>query len=301
MSITDIRLENSAYIAEFSARYGGNCYRLFHKQSGRELLRTPCFEQALREEIYLYGNPILFPPNRIRGGKFTFEGREYAFPINEPSTGCHIHGALYETPFGVENQTPTQVRFVYQAKTGEYLSFPHSFRIKREYRLDIDGLHERIETCNLSEKNMPFMLAFHTTLRLPDIEKTTLFLPVGREQVRDERFLPTLEYVGDRARERELNAGSFEIGKQAVSALYESKGMRAELLFDEKKQKIVYEGDERYAYRMLWRREGADFVVIEPQTCAIDCFHLERSAEEKGLIIIGAGETVTLRTRFSVE
>ena len=301
MFITDVQIENENYIAEFSARYGGNCYRLFYKKSGKEILRTPPSEQLLNKEIYLYGNPILFPPNRIRGGRFTFEDREYVFPINEPQTGCHIHGQLYKTPFTVVGQTPTEVCFAYAAKAGEYLSFPHAFTIKRRYRLAADGLHEWVETTNHSSQNMPFMLAFHTTFNLWDTERATLFLPVGREQVRDERFLPTLEYVGGREREDGLNSGTFLIGRHAISALYESKGVCAEIACMRQEQKIVYEADTRYAYRMLWRKEGADFVVIEPQTCAIDCFHLEKKAEEKGLIVIGAGETVCLHTRFAME
>ena len=61
----------------------------FIKASQKDLLRSPVSEQQLNEEIYLYGNLILFPPNRTRSGKFTFEDREYVFPINEPQT-CAI-------------------------------------------------------------------------------------------------------------------------------------------------------------------------------------------------------------------
>ena len=301
VSITNIRLENNDYIAEFSSRYGGNCYRLFHKQSGKELLRSPANEEKLNEEIYLYGNPILFPPNRTRGGKFTFEGREYVFPVNEPQTGCHLHGELFRTPFSVEKHTQNDVWFSYTAKAGEYLSFPHAFALKRRYILQDDGLHEWVDVCNRSGQNMPFMLAFHTTLCLWDTDSATLRMPVGREQLRDKNYLPTLEYAGGREREQSLIDGTFAIGKNAVSALYESTGLRAELSCTSEKRKLVYQADEQYAYRMLWRRDGADFVAIEPQTCAIDCFHLEKSAQEKGLIIIAAGETVTLHTRLYME
>lgn len=301
MSINDIRLENNEYIAEFSSRYGGNCYRLFHKPSQKDLLRSPVSEQQLNEEIYLYGNPILFPPNRTRGGRFTFEGREYVFPINEPQTGCHLHGELLKTPFLVETHTKDEVCFAYEAKAGEYLCFPHAFCIKRRYTLTEQGLIEQVDVCNNSKQNMPFMLAFHTTLCLWNKESATLRLPVGREQLRDKNYLPTLEYAGGREREKALCNGTFAIGRTAVSALYESTGSRAELTFAGEKKKLVYEADERYAYRMLWRRENADFVAIEPQTCAIDCFHLKSSAEENGLIVIGAGERISLHTRLGLE
>lgn len=303
---TDVKIENEEYVAEFQSKFGGNCYRLQHKKSGVELLRTPETEEELLSDMYLYGNPVLFPPNRIRGGEFTFGGRRYAFPVNEPATGCHIHGTLYKTPFAVEERTENSATFVYRAKAGEYLSFPHAFTLRRRYVLQADGLHEWVETTNDSSETMPFMLAFHTTFNVPFLPDSSdrdyrLFMPVGREQVRDERYLPTLEYIGGREREKALSAGSFEICGNAVSALYESAGERAEIRHLPSGRAIVYEGERAYGYRMLWKRAGADFAVIEPQTCAIDCFHLETSAQEKGLISIPPNATVKLHTRFALE
>ena len=61
--LADIMLESGGYLAEFSSVRGGVCYRLFHKTSGREILRTPESEDALRENAFLYGNPVLPPPS----------------------------------------------------------------------------------------------------------------------------------------------------------------------------------------------------------------------------------------------
>ena len=132
---TDVKLENGGYVAEFRSDLGGNCYRLYHKESGAELLRSPENEEKLFSQMYLYGNPILFPPNRIRDGEFEFEGRKYVFPINEPATNSHIHGALYKKAFKIVKQTSSAVEFLFEAKTGEYLGFPHNFHIERAYEL----------------------------------------------------------------------------------------------------------------------------------------------------------------------
>ncbi len=303
---TDIKISSCAYEAYFRSDLGGNCYRLYHKPTGSELLRTPKDEDELFEEIYLFGNPILFPCNRIRGGKFTFEGREYSFPINEPSTSCHIHGELYKTQFRVSEHKDDRVTFCFEAKAGEYLGFPHDFKIERSYLLSEDGLCETVKVTNLSHENMPFMLAFHTTLNLPfspvgSAEDCTLTLPVVREQLRDKNYLPTLEYAFGRERDRSLCDGSYKVSAESVSALYETSSPVAEIYDESAKASLLYEGDGIYKYRMLWRREGANFVVIEPQTCAIDCFHLEKSAEENGLITVKPSESITLRTQFSIK
>jgi len=302
---TDVKLENGGYIAEFRSDLGGNCYRLYHKASGAELLRTPESEEKLFSEIYLFGNPILFPPNRIRNGEFEFDGRKYQFPINERSTGSHIHGALYKMPFKTLSVGSDKVEFLYKANAGEYLDFPHAFRVLRTYTLTENGLNESVKVFNDSDTKMPFMLAFHTTFNIPFArgaceENCYMKVAVGKEHIRDEKYLPTLEYIGGRERELQLNSGTYPISSGALSAFYDNFDSKSEIIDTDKGLKIVYEGSEDYKYRMLWVKAGGNLAVIEPQTCAIDCFHLEEPAEKKGIISIMPGESKEFITNFSI-
>ena len=303
---TDVTLRACGYIAEFRSDLGGNCYRLCHEASGAELRRSPCDEKQLFSEIFLFGNAILFPPNRIRGGEFEFEGRHYAFPVNEKATGCHLHGELYKTPFCIAEKTDTRVKFFYTAKAGEYLGFPHAFKLWRTYTLSEDGMEESVTVTNLSEKNMPFMLAFHTTFNAPFIsgsktEDCFVKVAVGREHIRHEKYLPTLEYVGGRERELLMNSGDYPVAAGPLSAFYSCTGRDTTITDRKSGKRIVYESDSDYGYRMLWRKDGAPYFVAEPQTSAIDCFHLEAPAEEKGLITVAPGESKTLITKFKIE
>ncbi len=305
MMYTDVKLENGGYVAEFRSDIGGNCYRLYHKDSGAELLRSPKSEEELFSQIYLFGNAILFPPNRIRGGEFEFDGRKYSFPINEPATNSHLHGALYKAPFKIRDQSADRVVFCFEAKAGEYLGFPHAFRIERVYELSDGGLSETVKVYNDSELPMPFMLAFHTTFNVPFTpgaceENCYMKVAVGSEHLRDEKYLPTLEYASGRERERELNEGRFPISAGALSAFYDNFNSASEILDTERGLKIVYESSEQYKYRMLWIKKGGNLAVIEPQTCAIDCFHLEEPAEKKGLIVIKPNGCETLVTKFKL-
>ena len=136
---------------------------------------------------------------------------------------------------------------------------------------------------------MPFMLAFHTTFNIPFApeaceENCYMKVAVGKEHLRDEKYLPTLEYASGREREIQLNEGSYPISASALSAFYDNFSSESEIIDTDSGLKIVYEGSEQYKYRMLWVKKGGNLAVIEPQTCAIDCFHLEEPAEKKGLI-----------------
>lgn len=302
---TDVKIDFGGYVAEFRSDLGGNCYRLCHKESGAELLRSPESEEKLFSEIYLFGNPILFPPNRVRGGEFEFEGRKYNLPINEPKTNSHIHGALYKKPFEVVEKNEASVSFLYKAEAGEYIGFPHAFRVLRRYELSENGLTETVKVFNDSDTNMPFMLAFHTTFNIPfspdgKEESCYMKVAVGKEHLRDTNYLPTLEYEGGREREMQLNTGNYPIASDALSAFYDNFDPKSEIIDKTSGLKIVYEGSEQYKYRMLWVKKGGNLAVIEPQTCAIDCFHLEEPAEKKGLLVIAPGRSEELVTRFSL-
>ena len=65
----------------------------------RHILRSPQNMDTLKKEPYVYGIPLLFPANRVEKGMFTFDGKSYHFPINEPARNNHIHGLMFDAPF----------------------------------------------------------------------------------------------------------------------------------------------------------------------------------------------------------
>ncbi len=305
MIATDIHLLGGGYEADISSQKGGICFRLVHTPTGADLLRTPRDEEHWKENVYLFGNPPLFPPNRIVGGTFDFNGSTYTLPLNEPQTGCHIHGALWNLPFMVEDPERDRVKLVYRAKANEYIGFPHAFTFVREYRLDEAGLTETDTVTNDSDTPMPFMLAYHTTFNLPFLkdgkrEDLRFSLPVGREEMRTEQFIPTGVFRDPAEREAEMQSGAYVPFGKHLSAFYECAG---EMLLTDTASgiSISYTGDEQYPYRMLFQTASGEFFVCEPQTCAIDCFHLEGDPMDHGLIVLNPTEVREFKTRIAVK
>ena len=302
---TDIQLMGGGYVANISSCRGGTCFRLLHTPTGADILRTPRDAAHLKENVFLFGNPLLFPPNRILGGKFTFDGREYVFPLNEPATGCHVHGALYEQPFAIEELRQDYVRLSFHAKAGEYIHFPHAFTFVREYTLDEDGLKETDSITNQSEQRMPFFLAYHTTFRLAPFkdsrpEDARVRLALGREEMRTEKFIPTGEFRAPGAREAAFASGTYAPHGTHLSAFYECSDTMT-LTDSASGASVCYEGDPQFPYRMLFASADGGFFVCEPQTTAIDCFHLPSDAREYGLVTVEPKETKIYQTRIYVQ
>ena len=142
------------------------------------------------------------------------------------------------------------------------------------------------------------MLAFHTTFLA---RGCLLQQAVGREQLRDGHFLPTGEYAQGRLRDREIGAGTFAVGSEHLSALYEARDDTAVLSDPERRERVCYRASAEYGYRMLFSPANSDYICIEPQTCAIDCFHLPTPPEQNGLIVLHPEKQKTLRTKIWLE
>jgi len=301
---SDIILQNGGYTAYINSTDGAVCYRLRSETLDAELLRTPESEEQLNSNRFLFGTPILFPPNRIHTGTFTFEGREYRFPINEPETNCHLHGDLHKLPFQVEQCSTDYVKCIATFSHGEYLGFPHTFSVERAYTLTDCGLYEKTTVCNLSTQTMPVMLAFHTTFRIPMTEDGKpedyrLKLPVNRLYRRGENYLPTCEYENGELCDS-LREGRYIPCNTATSAFFSASGDTAELSDEIRRIKIRYV-THGFGYWLVYNGGNRDFLCVEPQTCAVDAFHIDLTPAQAGVRALAAGEEIFFETHISAE
>lgn len=151
---------------------------------GKAVLRSPENMEEWEKSPYLYGNPLLFPPNRTRDGIFSFRGNTYTLPVNEPDKNNHIHGLLFDAPFSVTVRRENELCCSFQ-NCGERYPFP--FTISFCYKISTHGLKVGLTVKNDGRIAMPLILGFHTTFSEPQ----SFAVPVKERWEREERFLPT--------------------------------------------------------------------------------------------------------------
>lgn len=302
-----VELTAGGYTAWILPARGGSCIRL--ARLGAEALRTPKDLRTYREENpYLYGTPPLFPPNRISGGSFLFEGRRYRLPVNEAKTGCFLHGVLHETAFDVMSMNQCNVRLAYRATMEQpYLTFPHAFAVEMTYALDGEGLAQRVVFRNDSAENMPVALAFHTTFRIPFAqggapESVRLNLDTREEFSRDPYFLPDGGVCLDSPLRQGLEGEGVTPCRHTISRLYRM-GDRHEMTLTDLKQhlRIRYRAGKTYGFWMVYNGGSPDFLCVEPQSWLSNAPNAPFPREAIGFNFLKPGETRAYETMLSIE
>lgn len=283
---------------------GANCVSLRCETRGLHILREYDPAWGEPDNPYLYGMPVLFPVNRISGGRFEFEGREYVFPINEPNTGCTLHGELHRLPFEVEKEEPNRLVCSYSAEPYAYLGFPHGFTLRIEYTLVPDGMVHRVTVTNRSKTNMPLMLGFHTTFlsRLGQEEKTVAGVEIAEEYERNmSNYLPTGHKPSPDEVTEALVAGIFDPLSQPISRHYRAGGERMSICCPSRGLELVYENDPQYGFRLIYGGGEQGFICLEPQTCLADCANSSLGRKEGGFRFLTPGATAEFVSKITIK
>src|SRR5260370_15227219 len=121
------------------------------------------------------GIPILFPfPNRIRGGRFQWEGKDYQLPHTDTVYHNAIHGFACRRPWRVVGKGADAnsawltgaFRGATDARDCAGL-WPADYEIRVTYRLGPNRLRVEAEVTNPDKVSLPFGLGYHPSYRLP--------------------------------------------------------------------------------------------------------------------------------------
>lgn len=295
------------YSAKINLSKGANCISLRNQKYGAKLLREPDYSKEL-DNPYLYGMPILFPVNRISEGRFTFEDREYIFPINEPATGCHLHGELHKTEFQLIEKSENRIACLYKAdKENPYLMFPHEFEIKIEYELNENGLIQKTEVTNLSDKNMPVFLGFHTTFNALFTEESKtedikVLVEIAEEYERNmANYLPTGNKPIFDDITTKLDNGEFSPFEKPTSRHYRCGRNGKMMIYDAGKNlSMVYENDEKFKFRLIYNGNADEYICLEPQTCLANCQNSPFKRDEVGFDYIEPGKSKKYNSKIYI-
>ena len=255
------------FSARFCPRAGGNIHRFRHEATGQPLLREPKCWSDVTDLPEGYGIPVLFPPTRIRDGKFTFQGRSYELPISEEKTHNHLHGLAVNQPWTLLEKTSDSVTFLFHftQEDPRFAGFPHEFLLQRQYLFCDAGLVHTMTVRNLSGETMPLGLGYHTAFFCS--QETRCRFSTGDQMIEiGDRHLPTgreLPWPCQDPRTPFNPAGApfnYHATTQPSTGL-EFRG--CELVYPT--GTLQYRIDEKFAFWYTWDGKGdVNFLCLEP-------------------------------------
>jgi aldose 1-epimerase len=136
-------------------------------RKSRDLIYAPpaadLFERPTRG-----GVPVLFPfPNRIRGGRFTSQGRSYRLPLNDSTKENAIHGFAPRLPWHVLDHGADEVgawvraEFTSAGANDERTNWPAQYQLILTIHLIGTALRYESEVWNPDNEPLPFGLGYH--------------------------------------------------------------------------------------------------------------------------------------------
>ncbi|MFP4340457.1 MAG: aldose 1-epimerase [Cyclobacteriaceae bacterium] len=238
----------------------------------------------------------LFPwVNRIKDGKYSFEGREYQLPVNEKQRNTALHGFAFGQKFILEDvglsENIATARFTYRYD-GHFPGYPFPFDLELDYVFSgKEGFTANYQVTNQGKFNMPFGAGFHPYFCFDDrdVSGWHLQLPdIKHHFLTDERLIPTGETVSFDHFTQPKPLGDIELDHCFALAAEDEKVET--ILYDaEKKQQIrVWQecGEDQFNFLQVFIPPTRDVIALETISSGIDAFN-----NGQGLIIIEPGQS----------
>ena len=155
---------------------------------GRELLDG----YAETEQVTSSRGQVLAPwPNRIDGGRYTWDGQEQQLPLTEPARGNASHGLLRFVSWQGDEHTTDAVTM--RCTVLPQPGYPFALAVDVSYAIDGDGLHVTTTATNVGDAALPWASGQHPYLAAPDggcIDDCSVELRAATMLPSDARGLP---------------------------------------------------------------------------------------------------------------
>ena len=301
MSIVTLTDSQTGSTARIAPELGFNCFEFRAKVGDREidvLDSVPDFETGGQRSSGS-GIPILFPfPNRIRAGKFTWEGREFSLPVSD-KFGNAIHGLCLDRPWRVIAQGDDFVTGQFQLSVdapNRRTLWPTDFTIEVDYELLGNRLRANFRVINPSSQPLPWGLGTHPYFKLPlattsRVGACLIEVPAAqRWELQD--CLPT----GERREldeEHDLRFGAYvdTVQLDDVYTTVQCEGPQFDCLIldEEGGLQITLTSPPIFREIVVFTPPNRAAVCIEPYTCPTDAINLQAGGIDCGWRTLAPG------------
>lgn len=227
------------------------------------------------------GNPLLYPtPNRVSGGVFSYNGKQY--PQMKNGKPVRVHGLVYNEPFDNIEVTKTcdsisiSGNLCFNETNHLYQSFPFRHNLKITYTLDRSGVcfGYEIQSHELEER-IPFGIAIHPFFSKIDGESGTVIrAPFAYTYKTSEDLMPTGELLPS---EGETDLTDYRaVGALDLDTVFTGNinNEPASIIYSKTGLKVTLKCSEDFTHIVINTPKGKPYFCMENQTCATNAHNL---------------------------
>jgi aldose 1-epimerase len=139
------------------------------------------------------GQALVPWPNRLAGGRYTFEGETLQLALSEPEKGNAIHGLARWAAWQVARRGPSAATLSHTI--WPQAGYPFALSVEIGYELRETGLTVTTTATNAGQRRLPYGVGFHPylTVGTERIDDARLRLRAGSRLVADDRGIPAGE------------------------------------------------------------------------------------------------------------
>ncbi|MBO0811831.1 MAG: aldose 1-epimerase family protein [Microlunatus sp.] len=238
------------------------------------------------------GQQLLPWPNRIRDGRYTFNGVVYDLPLSEPERNNAIHGLVRWSGWELVQHTADTV--VQQLTVFPQKGWDTTLRATITHRLSADGLTVTVEAENTGDRTVPFGYAAHPyfTLGEQTVDQVRITVPADRYLDVDDRLLP-IEVRAVDGRPEDLRDGA-ALGSRNLDTAFtelatdEHGVWRIQLSLGDRRTTIWADAAHKWTQIYTGGEHRDIGLAIEPMTCGPDAFNTPATAG--GLVVLQPGD-----------
>jgi aldose 1-epimerase len=240
-----------------------------------------------------HGQQLLPWPNRIRDGRYSFNGRDYDLPLSEPERNNAIHGLVRWSGWELVQHTEDTV-------TQRIVVFPQkgwdsTLLATISHQVSDRGLTVTVEAQNIGDRAVPFGYAAHPyfTVGEQTVDQIEISAPAGKYLEVDDRLLP-IELRSVDGLPQDLRSGA-PLGDRRLDTAFTDleidpsyDAWRIRLALGDRETFVWGDGNHRWiqVYTGDDRRDLG--IAVEPMTCGPDAFNSDVTND--GLIVLEPGE-----------
>lgn len=205
---------------------------------------------------------LLMPwPNRIEGGRYSFDGRDLQLALSEPEAGNAIHGLARWLSWTVAERTQDRVRLTCRLMAQK--GYPWTLELSADYALSPEGLTVTQAATNLGDSTAPYAQGAHPYLSVGRlVDECEVSLPT-----RPDQLAPASPFGGQRLDDSFTDLARDVDGTARCRLRDPATDRAVELWLDERHRWLhVYTGDK------LPPGQARRGVALEPMTAPAGAF-----------------------------